>query len=167
MSFVFLFGVMLVLFTAFLDFWVLRELKRSYQETELVIMGIAGSNEAGSGLLRWQKEAPDADWLLSGERLMGFYGYDLETDTVWDRKFSEARRGVLIVSVCLDLALFAAFAAIWRRREKGNAVIFMELESVFRKLQTTDSLRPEFEFTHFDEVLKDRILSLWEQIQTD
>lgn len=166
-SFVFLFGIMLVLFTAFLDFWVLRELKRSYQETELVIMGIAGSNEAGSGLLRWQKEAPDADWLLSGERLMGFYGYDLETDTVWDRKFSEARRGVLIVSVCLDLALFAAFAAIWRRREKGNAIIFMELESVFRKLQTTDSLRPEFEFTHFDEVLKDRILSLWEQIQTD
>ena len=63
MSFVFLFGIIFVLFTAFLDFWVLRELKRSYQETELVIMGIAGSNEAGSGLLRWQKEAPDADWL--------------------------------------------------------------------------------------------------------
>lgn len=160
-------GLTVLLLTAFADMALFSTLKRSYNETESVIAGIAGTGESGSGLLQYLKEEPDPDWLLSGVQAMASYGYDASAQTVWDRKYQAAKTRIIAASVLIDVLLLAGLACLRALFLRQDAARIHALEHALRSLQTTDFEEADLFGQHLDEVLSDRIQSLQKQIGSD
>lgn len=160
-------GIAIVLCTAAADAFLLSELKSGYADTEHVIAGIAGSGESGDSLLRWLKETPDSDFLSEGVRNMAAYGYGPQSETVWDRAYRAARTRILLVSALFDLFLLFLLYFFFRFFIFQKNQLTAELESVLSRLQNTDAGAPDLSSPVLEDVLKDRVLSLWEMIRTD
>lgn len=153
--------------TALADSAILRELKLSFAETEALLGGIAGSAESGEELLRWMKETPDAAFLHAGQKQLNAYGYNEETQTVWDKKYQAAKHHTIAASVVFDLLLLALLFLFWTVRQRLEDRRESELEHLLRKIQDTDAPLPDLSDSSLNHVLRDRITSLWTQIRTD
>ncbi len=167
LNFLIFFGITLIAATLSADIWILSELKTSYANTELIISGIAGNGESGDMLLQWQKELPSQSWLLSGEQNMASHGYDTQTKTVWDKTYDSVKYKILLFSAAIDIILLIPLYLLYHLIQKQISLQSAELEKTLQQIQNTDSVKPVFSSGLLDEKLKDRISSLWEQIQTD
>lgn len=167
LKFLICFGITLIAATLSADIWILSELKSSYANTELIISGIAGNGESGDSLLQWQKELPSPSWLLSGEQAMASHGYDTQTKTVWDKTYDSVKYKVLLFSAAIDIILLIPLYLLYHLIQKQISLQAAELEKTLQQIQNTDSVKPVFSSELLNEKLKDRISSLWEQIQTD
>lgn len=166
-KFLLFFGLSVIFFTILIDTLLLRELKKSYTDTKSIISGIAADGYFGDEILVWLKEAPEEDWLKAGEKNLRSYGYDSSTPTLWDQKYDSAKSRIITVSVFIDLFLLLIFQGLACFYKKQDLNRVNELENILRQMQDTTSEHFELNAEYMDSVLRDRILSLREQIQTD
>lgn len=160
-------GLAIILFTVLLDATVLSNLKSSYQDTKNIISKLAGSTEEEANPLKWLKELPEDDWLSQGEEFLSFYGYDSKTKTVWDKKYLVSRNKILAVSAAFDTFLLLLLFLLFHFLQRQNKQRVDEVEKALRQLQTIDSDALNFVSAALEPVLRDRLFSLQEQIQTD
>lgn len=160
-------GLAVILFTAALDAVLLSNLKSSYEDTKNIISKIAYSAQEEENPLKWLKELPEEDWLLQGGAYLASYGYDDETKTVWDTKYLASRNKILILSAALNALLLFLFFALYRVLQRQNSQRIHEVEKTLRQLQTIDCDALHSVSDALEPVLRDRLISLQEQIQTD
>lgn len=163
----FLAGVLVILLTIFADTFLFKELKHACSDTKYMIAGIAAGQESGDALFQWLKEPPDDAFLQNGAEHMADYGYNAPTDTIWDQKYLAAKNRVLFVSVLFDFLLLLTLSCLAALCQKYDASRISSLGNALCKLQTTDTDDLDFSDFALDGVLKDRIFSLQQQLQTD
>ena len=164
------FLILLYLFLSFLtacrELCFLSELKSGYTNTRQMLVYIAAAPNPKEAALNWLKEPPEDFRSKAAGESIATYGYDIQTVTVWDKAYHSARRNSLILSAAFELLLFLSFYILYflqKKRQQNQAV---ELEKILCQIQDTDSglLHDSKEL---DDILKDRIRSLQEQIQSD
>ncbi len=157
----------MVLATIAADHVLLEKLEQSYAHTEQIIAGIAGNGDSGDGLLQFLKETPNEAWMVKGQQHMAAHGYDMQTQTIWDKKYRSAKKQILAVSAALDALLLLALFFLYILFQKQDKDRIFTLENILCQLQSPDALEPDFSSFGIEDVLTDRLHSLWEQIQTD
>ena len=160
-------GFVLILFTLLLDTILLSDLKNSYQDTKNIISGIAADTKETENPVKWLKELPEEDWLLQGESFLSSYGYDAKTKTVWDKKYLVSRNKILMISAVFDACLLLFLFVLFRFLQRQDKQRTDEVEKALRQLQTIDFDTLNSISETLEPVLRDRLFSLQEQIQTD
>ncbi len=159
-------GAAVIILTIFADTVLLRELKYSYNNTESIISGIAAGDESGDTLLKYLKEAPDKAGLVSGQQHMEAYGYGTSAQTLWGQKYHAAQKRLICASILFDALILLFFFALAILLQKQNTRRVYALEKALCSLQTTDSTE-FFLPASIDSILKDRLLALQKQIESD
>lgn len=166
--------VLLVLFViGAADIAVFKWLSELYRERENLIYAMAGGGRTDIESAAFLKEEPSVEEIERGKEKLAAYGYDEEFSSVWQSFYEKTRNqliGYSILAVLFVLALLFAvrhiYVSAYKKQLQAITLAVIRMQSKEQQPEEHTILFTEDlpGASEYEEILKDRMKSLQEQI---